>query len=103
MSKRVDELEQQVQDLQAALEEAVRGEAEVSRANGMVCAKLDEAEKALARTHESRDEAWKRATDLERQLAERDETIRGLAEQNVTLKASLEAMQVEDMEAGFTS
>lgn len=102
MSKRTD-LEKQVADLQAALEKAERGEAEVSGANGMVCAKLDEAEKALARTHESRDEAWKRCTALEQQLTARDETIRGLTEECDTAVAAVEAMRIEDMEAGFTS
>jgi uncharacterized membrane protein (DUF2068 family) len=103
MSKRVDELEQQVRDLQAALTEAAREIVEVSGANGMVCAKLDEAEKALARTHESRDEAWKRVTALEQQIAARDITIRGLTVERDTAVAAVEAMRIEDMEAGMAS
>jgi hypothetical protein len=92
MSKRTDELEQQVRDLQAALEKAVRGEAEVSGANGRLAGRLDESEKALARTHEARDEAWKRITALEQQVVDRDVENAVLAEQNRGLLAVLRAM-----------
>jgi small-conductance mechanosensitive channel len=75
MSKRVDELEQQVRELQEELADAEREVLEVSGANGRLAAQLDKAET----------------------------TTRGLAEENATLKASLEAMRIEDLEAGFAS
>lgn len=103
MSRRTDELERRLAETLARAQKAERGEAEVSGANGQLAAKLDKAEKALARTHQSRDEAWKRATDLERQLAEQGELLHAIAEQNRTLIAALEAMAIEDLEAGMAS
>lgn len=75
MSKRVDDLEQQLRAAQDELAVAKRDLAEVSGANGRLAAQLDE----------------------------RDITIRGLTEERDTAAAAVEAMRIEDMEAGFTS
>ena len=59
MSRRTDELEQQLRTAQDELADVKRDLAEVSGANGMVCAQLDKSEKALARVHADREKAWK--------------------------------------------
>ena len=74
MSRRTDVIKE-LRRVRAELDDAKRDLAEVSGANGRLAAQLDE----------------------------RDVTIRGLAEENATLKESLEAMHIEDMEAGFAS
>ncbi|WP_042408158.1 hypothetical protein [Streptacidiphilus carbonis] len=71
----VDRLTRENRELRTQLEDALREVAEVSGANGQLAAKLDE----------------------------RDITIRGLTEERDTAVASVEAMRIEDMEAGFTS
>lgn len=72
--------------------------------------RTDDAEAALARTHQDRDDAWKRVRVLQQQVLDRDvelakqgELLRTLAEQNRTLIVALEAIAVEDLEAGFAS
>lgn len=103
MSKRVDELEQQVRELQEELADAEREVLEVSGANGRVCAAHDETRAALKRVHQDRDDAWKRVTALEQQVDARDITIRGLTVERDTAVAAVEAMRIEDMEAGMAS
>jgi septal ring factor EnvC (AmiA/AmiB activator) len=92
MSKRVDELEQQVRDLQEELADAEREVLEVSGANGRICAAHDETRAALKRVHDDRDDAWKRITALEQQVTDRDVENAVLAEQNRGLLAVLRAM-----------
>lgn len=74
MSRRTDVI-RELRKVRAELDDAKREVDEVSGANGRLAAQVDD----------------------------RDVVIRGLAGQNRTLLAVVQAMQVEDLEAGFTS
>lgn len=99
MSKRTEERERQLRKVEAERDDLKREVAEVSGANGMVCMTLAETRAALHRVHEDRALAWTRTARLEQLLVAQGDAIVDLTEQNATLKAALEAMAVEDLDA----
>jgi chromosome segregation ATPase len=89
--ERIAELETQLAEAES---DAATHLANVERLSPKA-ARTGEAEAALKRTHEDRDDAWKQVAALQQQVAERDVTIRGLAEENETLKTSLGTVGAE--------
>lgn len=65
--------------------------------------RTDDAEAALARTHQDRDDAWKRVRVLQQQVLDRDVENAVLAEQNRGLLAVLRAMEAPAEEAEAAS
>jgi uncharacterized coiled-coil protein SlyX len=104
--KQIDELNAKVDRLRVALEKEQEDSAahlrNIERLT-IKASRTDDAEAALARTHEDRDTAWRTAARLEIQVADQNVTIVELAMERDTLIASLEAMAAEDAEAGVST
>lgn len=93
----------ELRKVRAELDDAKREVDEASGANGRICVTLEETRTALKRTHDDRALAWSRTALLEQRLMDQDVAVVELAEQRDAAVASVEAMQVEDLEAGFAS